>query len=445
MTEKRPFHHALKVLVSECKGCTRCMRICPTEAIRVTRGKAHVNPERCIDCGQCLTACPHDAIVVEQDDFARIFSFDYRAAVLPAAFIGQFPSDIPDRLVYRSLIEIGFTEIYEAEFGVDVLKSIGSRLSVYASHRPIISSFCPAVVRMIQLKFPSLINHINLIRPPLEITAMYIRERLADEGRKRSETGIFYVTPCAAKIALIKTESVTSKSNGPLIDGVINMDYLYDLVRTHIAKNKKRLMTEESVIPLLSPEASLWSLTSCESAGVQGRSLAVDEIHHVIEFLELLENEECEDLDFLELRACAEGCTGGVLTPSNRFLASDRLKKRSTQMRQINETEQAEIQRIAKPLEKDLKLDTIEAKSAMKLDQDTTKALEKLQKVRTILAGLPGIDCGLCGAPSCRALAEDIARGTQALKSCTVLRMRRDQDSRIERIWGTNDHTTHRN
>ena len=49
MTEKRPFHHALKVLISECKGCTRCMRICPTEAIRVTRGKAHVNPERCID------------------------------------------------------------------------------------------------------------------------------------------------------------------------------------------------------------------------------------------------------------------------------------------------------------------------------------------------------------------------------------------------------------
>ena len=328
---------------------------------------------------------------------------------------------------------------------MDILKSIGSRLSVYASQRPIISSFCPAVVRMIQLKFPSLINHINLMRPPLEITAMYVRERLAAQGRKRSETGIFYVTPCAAKIALIKTESETSKSSGPLIDGVINMDYLYDLVRTHIAKNKKRLMTEESEIPLLSPEASLWSLTSCESAGVQGRSLAVDEIHHVIEFLELLENEECEDLDFLELRACAEGCTGGVLTPSNRFLASDRLKKRCSQMRQINEREQAEIQRIAKPLEKDLKLDTIEAKSAMKLDQDTTKALEKLQKVRTILAGLPGIDCGLCGAPSCRALAEDIARGTQALKSCTVLRMRRDQDSRIERIWGSNDHTTRHN
>ncbi len=63
------FHHALKVVEDRCTGCTHCMLTCPTEAIRVYGGKAHVDPDRCVDCGNCMSVCPVDAIVVEQDDF----------------------------------------------------------------------------------------------------------------------------------------------------------------------------------------------------------------------------------------------------------------------------------------------------------------------------------------------------------------------------------------
>jgi len=34
---------------------------------------------------------------------------------------------------------------------------------------------------------------------------------------------------------------------------------------------------------------------------------------------------------------------------------------------------------------------------------------------------LPGLDCGACGSPSCRALAEDIIRGTAFETDCVIM------------------------
>ena len=37
---------------------------------------------------------------------------------------------------------------------------------------------------------------------------------------------------------------------------------------------------------------------------------------------------------------------------------------------------------------------------------------------RYITAELPGLDCGSCGAPTCKALAEDIVRGEASVNDC---------------------------
>jgi ferredoxin len=44
-----------------CQGCTHCLRVCPTEAIRIRKGKARVMAHRCVHCGQCLRICPQKA------------------------------------------------------------------------------------------------------------------------------------------------------------------------------------------------------------------------------------------------------------------------------------------------------------------------------------------------------------------------------------------------
>ena len=49
--DKKVFHHALKIQKDICFGCSHCMNICPTEAIRVENGKAILFENKCIDCG----------------------------------------------------------------------------------------------------------------------------------------------------------------------------------------------------------------------------------------------------------------------------------------------------------------------------------------------------------------------------------------------------------
>jgi len=80
----------------------------------------------------------------------------------------------------------------------------------------------------------------------------------------------------------------------------------------------------------LPPMAITWSLTRGEAQYVKGRSFAVDGIVNVCDFLEKIENDEIQDVDFLELRACDESCAGGILCTKNRFLTIESLYKRAS-------------------------------------------------------------------------------------------------------------------
>lgn len=60
---------AMKKIVIQpelCRGCTKCARNCPVNAIEGTIKEPHkINQEKCIKCEACLTNCPFKAIVLE--------------------------------------------------------------------------------------------------------------------------------------------------------------------------------------------------------------------------------------------------------------------------------------------------------------------------------------------------------------------------------------------
>ena len=60
----------------------------------------------------------------------------------------------------------------------------------------------------------------------------------------------------------------------------------------------------------------------------------------------------------------------------------------------------------------------IQAVQIMKLDDDLTRAMEKMERIEKLYSGMPKLDCGSCGSPSCRALAEDIVRGYAKETDC---------------------------
>lgn len=440
------FHHALKIREDLCIGCSHCMNVCPTEAIRVRNGKSVLLADRCVDCGECFRVCPVSAIIIDHDDFNRIFDFNYRVALIPAVFTGQFPENISLRQIHSEMLGLGFTHVYEAENGVEILSpSMAAYIEHHKATRPLISSFCPAIIRLIQVKFPSLVDNIVRLKPPLDIAAHHVINEFEAQGIPANEIGIFYVTPCAAKIAAIKDP--VGETESP-ISGVINMDFLFNKVYRKVKQGHEH----SCAVPFtekLSGKATCWSLTNGEASQFPGRCLAIDEIHNVIDFLEKIENEEVSDIDFLELRACDESCAGGVLTSCNRFLSAERLRNHADSYHSENEHIHPEafgkIPAQDSKLSAILQIAPITPRSILKLDENMAEAMKKMDKVNRIMQLLPMVDCGICGAPSCQALAHDIVQEQGNLKNCIFIQKILEQKGELtledslelmQQIWG---------
>lgn len=445
--ESANFHHALKIREDLCVGCSHCMTVCPTEALRVRNGCAILLAEKCIDCGKCFRECPSSAIIVDHDDFNYIFDYKYRIALVPTIFSGQFAEEITQKQIHSVILDIGFTHVYEVENGAEILADAIQQYSdEHPDIKPLISSFCPAIVRLIQVKFPSLVDNIMLLKPPLDISAHFLKKEFMSRGAAEEEIGIFYVTPCAAKIAAIK-EPVGEISSP--ITGAINMDFLFNKVYHQVTKKTN----SSCAIPApanLSIKAKNWSLTNGEAVNIKGRCLAIDEINNVIDFLEKIENDEITDIDFLELRACDESCAGGVLTPGNRFLTAERLRNHTdtNSERTSNIIYPGAFRNIVEEREylmSKISIESVTPRSILKLDEDMAMAMKKMDKVNQILKILPIIDCGICGAPSCQALAQDIVQGNADLNHCIFIQrtleqkgeLSTEESNRILReIWG---------
>ncbi len=423
--EKAPFLHALALDKDMCIGCSHCMRACPTEALRIVNGKPVLDPDRCVDCGNCFKVCPTKAIYIKEDDFDSIFNYACRVALVPAVFMGQFPNDITVSRIYQIMKEIGFTHIIETEATVPIYTEAKNRYAAeHPDIRPLISTFCPAIVRLIQVKFPGLVDNLLPIKAPIDLTALYIRRKLEKEDWNPEDIGIFYITPCAAKIAAVKTPVGETKSS---VDGVINMDSLYNRVFHEIKKQGKDYKELKLPISQLSSDGVLTSLTNGERRLSNARhSYSIDEIHNVTEFLEKVENDEIEDVDFLELRACDQSCPGGILTCDNRFLMCERIfgraRKIADRERKGEQTKDKEVDSERNYLFNNVKVGEIKPRSMLVLDDDITVALHKMSHINEIRSKLPQRDCGICGAPTCDAFAHDIVMRGAKLSDCIFMK-----------------------
>jgi iron only hydrogenase large subunit-like protein len=439
--QNRDFHHALTVRNDTCIGCTHCMTVCPTRAIRVRKGKAIISANLCVDCGECYRVCPVGAIVVEQDDLDMIFKFPVRVILIPSVLIGQFPRKIMSSSIYNALKEIGFTHVYEVENTVDMVLEASRQYIQEHKERPMISSYCPAIIRLIQVKYPSLVDNIMKVNPPIDMTAMYYREKLKVSGIPEDHIGLFYATPCAAKIAAVKSPVGETQS---AVTGVININFLYNRIFKFL-----QLKYTESEPPetdnLLSSRGILWSLTRGEVIHSSGRALAIDGIKNVNEFLENIENEKLDQIDFLELRACDESCAGGILISGNRFLTVERLKIRAEEFKAREDDKDRKLTEGFLNISEHGFLGDIGPRPMGRLDEDFSAALRKMERQRRLMCFLPGFDCAGCGAPDCQTLSEDIVQGNAQISHCIFMQQQmvrqnllsRDQAIRItEKIWG---------
>ena len=428
------FYHALQIEDDRCIGCSRCMKVCPTEAVRIHAGKASIQEHRCIDCGKCYEVCPAQAIAIKDDDFEAFRQYPHSVALLPAVFMGQFPDDVSVSRVYATLQELGFAHVMEVESAALIYKDAKERYARDNQDKlPLISSFCPAIVRLIQIKYPSLAENVMPIRVPLDLSAMYAVQELTSRGIPRHEIGLFYITPCAAKIAAVKAPVGEEKS---LIDGVINMNLLYNRVYKKIKELGKNHQFKPQNRQRLSADAILSTLTNGERRICTAkRSYAIDGIENVMDFLDKLESDEVEGVEFLELRACDQSCAGALLSCDNRFLCGERMysraRKAAERERNGEMPRDREMDRYKEYLIDHAVLDEVQPRSMMVLDPDISKALAKMEKIERMKEHLPQIDCGVCGAPTCEAFATDVVCGQASLHQCVFYRLHLEQAGKM--------------
>ena len=394
------YFHSVTIQKELCKGCTNCIKHCPTEAIRVREGKAKIIDERCIDCGECIRICPQHAKLAITDDLEQLSKYKYPIALPAPSLYAQFNSSYNVNQILTGILELGFYRTYEVAYGAEfVSRAVNYHLQNQFFPKPAISSACPAVIRLIQVKFPELINNIIPIKSPMETIAIIAREAMKKDGYPPEQVGIFFISPCAAKVTAVKNSlGVTASS----VDGVIGISSIYGALLSKLKEIK------DGPNLRIATEAGLgWAVTGGESRLVKGiRRINVDGITNVSKVLEEVVMGKLRDIDFIEGLACTGGCVGGPLTVVNPFMAKERIHS------MLND-KKGELPKLPdRPNYKDLIWENeIKPLGVLRLDDDIVMAMQKMEIMEILHKNLPGLDCGSCGAPTCRALAEDIVRG----------------------------------
>ena len=396
--------HSVRLDTDKCKGCTNCLKHCPTEAIRVRGGRAHIIDERCVDCGECIRICGYHAKVAMTDKLEDIFQFEHRIALPAPTLYGQFRHLSDVGLVLDALLSIGFTGVYEVARGADVAtKAIHDRLRQPGRLKPLISSACPTITRIIQVRFPTLIPHIIDVRQPMEIAASLARtEYVRQHGCAPDEVGVFFITPCAAKMTAIRNPIGHERS---AINGAIAITDVLNKLLPYVTGAKAPQHHTRAT-----PYAIGWASSGGEvDAAIPRNSMAVDGIDNVIRVLEEVEDGKLNDIDYFEGAACPGGCVGGPLTYANNYLAQNTiatLKKAMPEQHPLKSVTGADMNTV--PLYFDR---SISQNQSLKLDDNINDALDRMAQMDEIMSRLPGYDCGSCGSPTCRTFAEDIVRG----------------------------------
>lgn len=407
------FYHSVHLDSSLCMGCINCIKRCPTQAIRVHNGKAVIKKEFCIDCGECIRICPHHAKKATYDSLDVLQNYEYTVALPAPSLYAQFNNVDDVDIILKALVKMGFDDVFEVSSAAEIVSEYSRKyLEENACGRPFISTACPTVVRLIRVRFPSLIPHLLPFNAPVDIVAsIAVQRAMKKTGLPREKIGIIFISPCPAKVTACKVPLGMEKSE---VDAVVAIKDVYPRLLSHMSHDDYDNVSYSS-----SGRIGVgWGNSGGEAGGLLTDSyLAADGIENVIRVLEDLEDQKFTDLDFIELDACSGGCVGGVMTVENPYVAQAKLKRLCKYL----PVAKTHVPITGELFRKITFEKPIEYRPVFKLGKTFSESFDKMAMVEDLIDKLPGLDCGSCGAPTCKALAEDIVRGEATLRDCAVL------------------------
>lgn len=360
---------AITIKQEKCIKCLRCLNACPTQAIRIRAEGPEILRHLCIDCTVCMDVCPQGVFDMDCADDPPPAPGS-GILIAPDALFGQFGPAIPRSAVREQLQELGWHEHLYIQHAETALFQAASEFALNEKTAGLgFIPVCPAVLNLIQLRYPSLIPYVLPFLSPMES----IRDRLL--------TGLaVFVPSCPAQSALVRDCGILSPST-----------------RLHPRNLAK------SLLPRLQ-----WSRTgtvSDDNVSEPPPCLIITGMRRVCQFLDKAERGLTEDCVLTALYACENGCYGSPVWETPPAVAMFRAKSGGGIIR---DERLSPLYRI-KPLV---------PRAGVRLDTDMVKAMKKLREIDRSCKQLPGRDCGVCGAPTCMTLAEDAVMGRAVLDAC---------------------------
>jgi serine/threonine-protein kinase RsbT len=371
-----------------CRACLRCIFACPTAALRVHGSRPVLLPELCIGCTACAAECADEVFGIGSAGAGSPGTDGAdggRAAlppvppdavlVLPRGFLAGFPvSDSPAR-VLAALQEAGFQDIRMVEEWEQALRREARAFAGSGSGPlPLIPPFCPAVVALVESRFPSLIPHLGRWLSPIEAA-----------GEEFPLRPVFLVAACGAQHAAAGRTSLT--------------DRLTVLAPARLA---------EAVLPGLGRRPTAAPPASAGAGGEPApdpRELVATGVRHVMRILSEAEAGALAGATLLDLSLCDGGCAGSPLLCTDPFLALHRWQRAPISA--------AHSDAAAVPRQK-----PYAQRHGVRLDKDMGEAIRRLARIDELTRSLPGRECGACGAPSCAAFAEDVVMARADADGC---------------------------
>jgi anti-sigma regulatory factor (Ser/Thr protein kinase)/Na+-translocating ferredoxin:NAD+ oxidoreductase RNF subunit RnfB len=365
--------NSIRVVFEACRECLSCLRACPTGALRVREGRPIILEHLCIDCPECIEACETGALTVAAPAEMPVPSRE-TVLVVPPAFLMQFGAGVSPEKVLSVLATMGFVNVRVMDEWERALRdaAIGFSREPGRVH-PVVSPACPAVVNLIEMRFPSLIPHIAPFLAPTE----------AAHHELRGCDAVF-VAACPAQYTVLTSKQFATNSR------VVTPSRLRQELLLAVSK---RGASAGELAPPRGP-----------SREDDQRVLRVNGIRHVMSTLEQVEDGVLDDVPVMELFACDQGCFGSPLWTDDAFVTRHRwLRSGGGIATAGNAVRQNTLFR---------------ARAGMRLDSDMTKAIVKLSQIDQLTKRLPGKNCGMCGAPTCSAFAEDVVMNRVSITAC---------------------------
>ena len=413
------YAHGFRVHDDLCDGCLACMRLCPTQAIRVRGGKASVRAELCIDCGSCLSACTRGAMTATTSTLDEFADFAFKVAIPSPVLFGQFPREVRPEHIVQGLLAAGFDAVWD--YGIDLgltTRAIADYVDDWEGPHPLVNMNCPVIIRLVQVSYPRMVDQLLQMQPPREMAGREIKRRYAQElGLAPEKIAAIYVTPCQAR-----TISIVQPAEGgtSCLDGTVGVPQVYNAILEEARRASEAgeqpaessLVRSSAMLRWATPRAFPYALR-------RHRYIAVTGLPNVIQVFDDVERGKLKDIDFLECYACWAGCGNGNLTVDNVYVGQAKLQTLMAELPPTDPVTEAEIER--RYQHESFSLESPFAPRVRPGAGSLRDRVRRVNEAADVLRNLPGYDCGLCGAPACRVLARDVAAGEAAATDCVLL------------------------